>query len=422
MSENNTTLNDTTELKVAEFPREKNSLDMINFLRVVATMFVFLLHGLGRIEGIDGTSKLSFLGHLPAWAGVWILFFISGYLMEKGFQSNKYVVFSGGWKQSIIQLFKFCAKRFLRIAPAYYIYIILFEVFRGDTMLFSSPVELLRIFTFTFNGYLSTEGLGHLWYISTAMWLYVLAPFFDYVIRKIKWTWLLALLFFAVAVCGFGFRWGLYGRFDSDYRQWYKLVYTFLPTNIDLFLCGMLLNAIVNKTSGIKFNRWLILTLKVASVLAFIALTIYNCYIYAYVDCKPMDAVFLRYLAIYRYVLPTFWLLSASFMLFAFDREKVNRSRVSLKAIVHNPLRLIDAFAPYTYEFYIFHVMVFVCLDNGFKLSETYVNMHPVARYFIFFICSFLLTLLIAWLYHKMIGALKFGKKKNPPQLPVENK
>lgn len=417
MSEINSTLNDIPELQTAELPRERNTPDMINFLRVAATMFVFLLHGLGRIDGIDGTSKLSFLGHFPAWAGVWILFFISGYLMEKGFLSKKYVVFSGGWKQSIMQLLKFCGKRFLRIAPAYYLYILLFEVLRADALLFSSPLTLLKLLTFSYNGFDGAAGIGHLWYISTAMWLYVLAPFLDFVIGKIKWTWLLVALFCAVAGCGFGLRWGLYGRFGSDHYLWYTYVYTLVPANIDLFLCGMLACALISKLSVIKFNKWLSIILKVVSVSAFISLTIYNCYIYSYIDCKPMDDVFLRYLTIYRYVLPTFWLLSAALILLAFDRERAVRSKVTLKVVARNPLRLIDAFAPYTYEFYIFHIMVFAHLDNCFRQSQTYVEMPAAARYFIFFICSFLLTLLIAVLYHKMLGAFRFNIKKKPQSL-----
>ena len=55
---------------------EKNSPDVLNFLRVAATMFVFLLHGRSYVEDVDGGYWLfAMITNFPAWAGVWILFF-----------------------------------------------------------------------------------------------------------------------------------------------------------------------------------------------------------------------------------------------------------------------------------------------------------------------------------------------------------
>ena len=63
---------------------ENNSIDMLNFLRVAATVFVFVLHGRSYVEGVDnGFWLFAMLTNFPAWAGVWILFFLSGYLLQK---------------------------------------------------------------------------------------------------------------------------------------------------------------------------------------------------------------------------------------------------------------------------------------------------------------------------------------------------
>ena len=108
-----------------DLQKERNSVDMLNFLRVIATMFVFLLHGRSYVGGVsDGPEFFAMITNFPAWAGVWILFFLSGYLIQKGFVSGKYQIFNKKLL-SIKELFKFYLKRFLRIAPAYYLYIFL---------------------------------------------------------------------------------------------------------------------------------------------------------------------------------------------------------------------------------------------------------------------------------------------------------
>ena len=98
-------------------PKEKNSVDALNFLRVAATMFVFLLHGRSYVAGIDdGVGIFTMFTNMPAWAGVWILFFLSGYLLQKGFLKNRYPVFEGG-KLRTRELFGFYLKRFLLRRP-----------------------------------------------------------------------------------------------------------------------------------------------------------------------------------------------------------------------------------------------------------------------------------------------------------------
>lgn len=50
------------------------NFDIANVLRVMATLFVFVLHGRSNISGIQDVPFLSFITSLPAWAGVWIFF------------------------------------------------------------------------------------------------------------------------------------------------------------------------------------------------------------------------------------------------------------------------------------------------------------------------------------------------------------
>ena len=181
---------------------ERNSVDILNVLRVVATMFVFFLHGRSYIDGVDdGHWLFAMITNFPAWAGVWILFFLSGYLLCKGFFKNRYPIFEDG-KVRPKKLFEFYLRRFLKIAPAYYIYLLLFVVIQANEYFVSSPLTALKLFTFTFNGVGGISGIGHLWYISLAMWFYVFAPFFYQIISKMKTTRGLVIAFSLTVALG----------------------------------------------------------------------------------------------------------------------------------------------------------------------------------------------------------------------------
>ena len=377
-------------------PKEKNSVDALNFLRVAATMFVFLLHGRSYVAGIDdGVGIFTMFTNMPAWAGVWILFFLSGYLLQKGFLKNRYPVFEGG-KLRTRELFGFYLKRFLKIAPAYYIYILLFLVIRGSTYFFTSPLTALRILTFTFNGNGGISGVGHLWYISVAMWLYVLAPFFYYIIEKFKSTKALSLAFVLTVILGFALRNGLW---FTD-LAWYTYNYTFLPCNIDLFFGGMLACSLTERIASgreIDVKR----AYKLLASLLFAAVVIINCYVY-----------WQEIYYVYQYLLPTAYILSCSFLLWCFDSGKAKREKPTWNAIKRNPLRLIDRFSPITYAFYIFHICAFQFIENALLLWSGYAELSLYARYAIFMGGSFAVSLLIGVLFTKMIAVFGSTTKK----------
>lgn len=380
-----------------DISKEKNSIDTLNLLRVVATMFVFLLHGRSYIEGInDGFWLFTMFSNMPAWAGVWILFFLSGYLLQKGFLKNRYPVFEDG-KLRPRELFNFYLKRFLKIAPAYYIYILLFLIIKVNTYFITSPLEALKIITFTFNGDGSISGLGHLWYISVAMWLYVLAPFFYYIIDKIKSTKALSLSFAIVVIFGFALRNGLW---FTD-LSWYTFNYTFLPCNIDLFFGGMLACSLTERIANTK-EAGVKQIYRILASFLFVATVLVNCYVYW------QDIYY-----IYQYILPTVYILSCSFLLWAFDSAKTKREKPTWSAIRRNPLRLIDRFSPITYAFYIFHICAFKFMEEALTLWSEYASLSVYSRYAIFLGGSFLISLLLGVLFTKMISVFGNTKKKN---------
>ena len=376
--------------------REKNSPDALNILRVAATMFVFLLHGRSYVAGIDdGFWLFTMFSNMPAWAGVWILFFLSGYLLQKGFLKNRYPVFESG-RLKPKALFGFYLKRFLKIAPAYYIYLLLFVVISGNDYFFSSPETALKILTFTFNGNGGISGVGHLWYISVAMWLYVLAPFLYYITDKIKRTGSLAAAFAITVILGFALRNALW---YTD-LSWYTYNYTFLPCNIDIFFGGMLACSLTDRIAK-KEDLNIKLPLKIISALLFAAVVVLNCYVY----WKEIYRV-------YQYLLPSAYILSGSFLLWCFDTDQRRREKPTWSAVKRNPLRLIDRFSPITYAFYIFHICAFRYVENVLLLFAGYAELSLYLRYTIFMGASFAISLLLGVLFTKMIAVFGSIKKK----------
>lgn len=383
--------------KSQDLPRlEHNSVDSLNFLRVAATMFVFILHGRSYVEGVDdGHWLFAMLTNFPAWAGVWILFFLSGYLLCKGFVKNRYPVFEGG-KIRPKELWGFYVKRFMKIAPAYYVYMLLFVVIRADDYFFSDPLTALKLFTFSFNGNGGISGIGHLWYLSLAMWFYVFAPFFYWVIDKIKTKGGLVAVLSLTVILGAALRSVTY---FTD-LAWYEYTYTFLPCNIDLFFGGMLACALTEKIK--ESNQSKNTLLKIASGTLFGAIFLFNTYVY-----------WKEIYWIYQYVLPTAYLLGCAFMLCSFDSENKKRTKPTWDQIKKNPLRLIDRFSAETYTFYIFHIVAFHYITSVLSLWEGFEGLSVYARYAIFMSASFVVSLVMGVLFYKMISA--FGAKKKAP-------
>ena len=382
---------------------------MLNFLRVIATMFVFLLHGRSYVGGVsDGPEFFAMITNFPAWAGVWILFFLSGYLIQKGFVSGKYQIFNKKLS-SIKELFKFYLKRFLRIAPAYYLYIFLFLMLRGEVYFSEAPEIAKAILTFTYNGKEGISGLTHLWYVSTAMWLYVFAPLFSFLISKLKKTWLYSVAFALVAVGGRLCRESLNFAIENEMPikegaeeliNWYEHVYTALPMNFDFFICGMLMCSITYNLRD-KIPSWISWGLKAAALIDFLRLAYYNCNIYRAEDYYT-----------YRYVLPTAYIIACASIVIAYDTSTRKRAKPTWLAVLKNPLRLIDKFSPYTYVFYIFHMMSFHLVRNNLLLWEPYAEMDVCDRYILFFCISFTATLIVSVLFTKMIDGLFKRKSK----------
>ena len=124
------------------------SCDVTNLLHVLATMFVFVLHGRGFIEGISESRFWDIVTTLPAWAGVWIFLFLSGYTIGLGLFKGRYPILTEEGKLSPRGLGRFYLGRLLKLAPLYYAYCFFWELLCGNHFLVSNPKFLLQVLTF----------------------------------------------------------------------------------------------------------------------------------------------------------------------------------------------------------------------------------------------------------------------------------
>lgn len=71
----------------------------INMLKVAAMILVYFCHCYivcNHTFGFEFENNWQMLLKTPAWAGVWIFVFVSGYLAENGFAKGKYNLISCG--------------------------------------------------------------------------------------------------------------------------------------------------------------------------------------------------------------------------------------------------------------------------------------------------------------------------------------
>lgn len=346
-----------------------------NVLRVLATMFVFLLHG--KIFAVDGNMlppAFHIATQFPAWAGVWIFVLLSGYGIGCAFFSGRYKLEDMSGKYSLKLHIKFYWDRFFKLIPIYYIYLLFFEVLNGQHFFFSDKRTFLECLFFVFNGNGGINGMGHLWYVSVAMQLYFLMPFMYMLLKKIQDKKIpLIITLVVLLILGIVERHVL----DANDYNWYKYIYTNCFCNLDLCAAGMIC-ACLKTRHPVKF-KFKKTALFVAWAL-FIALVIYNLNVYAADTEEGYD--------IYQFVLPTFYGLFCSLILIfsGYGPAKFRTSPVA---------KVINSFSGLSYAFYIFHIACFMYVEI-IQQNSTYAGFTEVGKYFTFLIISFVLTIVCA--------------------------
>lgn len=248
----------------------------------------------------------------------------------------------------------------------------------------------MKMLTFMFNGNGGINGLGHLWYVSLAMQLYLVMPFLYIFISFLKKKKIPLMTTYSIAVVA-----GLCIRvavINHGY-SWYTWCYTFFPTNIDLVLVGMLI-AEMRTSYSVQLKRPTLCKWFAAAL--FIGLTLYNCFIYK----GATDAQ----LKVYRCILPSVYAVTCGLLLLLSGNGATLKKNSLLR-------RGINWFSGHTYAFYIFHMAVFCYLKETMIQKPWFVEAGVAKQYITFFLASFIITLILAipfdWIGKKFVKMYK---------------
>lgn len=149
--------------------------DRLNLLRIYAFLMIFLLHSkiFIPVEWYENVS-VSWILFTPAWAGVWIFFILSGYGIGYGFYSEKYKLTPTG----IIQYYY---SRLIKVIPIYWLCIFIITIFLKPEYLLiekNTICKMLKLLLFNYQAEFDTIEYGLMWYMTTLMRLYLVAPLF----------------------------------------------------------------------------------------------------------------------------------------------------------------------------------------------------------------------------------------------------
>ena len=322
--------------------------------------------------------------------GVWLFLILSGYGIGTGFFQRKYLLTGQDGKIQIKRIIQFYIGRLIKIAPFYYLYCILFEVFSGQCFFWQNPGIGIQMLTFTFNGNGGINGLGHLWYLSTAMQLYVFMPLIYIGIEFLcKTGKAVAGLSIAVIISGMALRVVLY----QAGIDWYSLIYTNCLVNLDLVAAGMLAaKAVCNGITSVKEH--VKRRIKIAGTVVFFGIILYNCYIYA---MGTENGFF-----VYRCVLPSVYIVICMLLL-SVSTDRKNRTEAgTLQKAETIFADIIRWFSRCSFVFYVFHISVLDYLSKSLATTEWFLNMHPNRQYFLFFAVALVILLPLSEVFTRL--------------------
>lgn len=365
------------------------SVHPLNIYRTVSVMIVFMLHTsiFSASLGFAYDESTWFL-ETPAWAGVWLFLLLSGYLIGKGFLSGRY---KEDGKYTVKSIFRFYISRIVKVAIPTWTFSFLSIILLEPGFFVANKGVIFQIITFRYYNNPGSSIIGATWYVSTLMWLYLLAPFFCMLVEmflgeiKKRRNIVIGVVFLAVAILGMLLRLFLYKK-GVD---WSSMVYVPYYCNIDIYICGILINLfdIKGKDNG-KNRVW-----GIAAFVLLIAALIANIRIY-YLGGD--------YLFYYQYIFPTIYILVGGFYLMVWGGKSIS-PKITLKAIVRNPLRLIDGFADISFEFYLVHSMVLNSICT-YTVATT-----PFRSHMLLMVCAFFISVLLSVLMHRAFQKRKVG-------------
>ncbi len=390
--------------------RSSNRVDALLALRAFACLMVVVIHCTPPRDTIQlYHTDFSWLFFSHGLVAVWIFFCLSGYLMGKAFYSDRYELSCKG-------VLNFWRNRALRILPLYSFNILLLSIFVFPEIFKAENLSLLlRLFTFTYQPYLSQQPLQFnavLWSLSTEVQFYLIVPFVyaflrNRIVNQRTGYAVLSVIILAV----FSFKlliWlALKKQITSSMYYAFKYWYAPLATNLDVFLIGLLMNPIIRcarqsslqKRCDKRFNLKVPTYLKsshayqIGAVILMILLyllTAHHFYAQELWGLPSRPAGFRTTATIF--ILQPVTALVTAFFIFAFELggSDIPRQNLSAASLLQNPLRILEFFGNLSYGVYLWHSPVVL------KITPIFTAPVKVESFYLRIIATLSLSLILA--------------------------
>jgi peptidoglycan/LPS O-acetylase OafA/YrhL len=412
----------TQSLVVSPPTATDNHLDGLLALRGLACLMVVIAHcNPPKAFLVYHTFDLSWLLFSAGGVAVRIFFCLSGYLMGKAFYTRRYAIDRSG-------ILNFWRNRALRVFPLYYFSLIVtgFWVYPELSKL-ENWGYLLQIITFTYDQTLPIAFNGALWTLSTEVQFYFFVPFiFRYLQNRLRdktQVWHLAL---GLILGSFVLRWILWSIVQANFQPpedaiaFVRYIYVPLWMNLDVFLCGFLLNfcRIKNKhlsSRNSTLGKWLSksrtndrFNLKLFSIILLLLLYLATAYLKYY---SP---------DILGLISPTLTLLTTCVFIYAFEKRieaqnvGIRHRKLSLHACRDNPWRILEVLGVLSYGIYIWHLPILA------KIQPILISDIPIYAYFYRFSATLLLSTLVAAITYYSIEVPTANLKKLKQHSQIE--
>jgi len=220
--------------------------DPLLALRGVACLLIVVAHCRSQMGSVLlGTLDVSWLFINRGAPFVWVFFCLSGYLVGKVFYCHRYRVNRAG-------IIRFWCNRALRIAPLYYFVVLVTLPIYPHLLTAQYRETLIRLLTFTYHPYATADVAFYnapLWAVSTEVNFYLVAPLIYFAANR----WLNSqkrLLMAYLSIFLGVFLWKAiafytYGETINQIQHYYQQIYAPLWSNLDVFLCGFLVNPLI---------------------------------------------------------------------------------------------------------------------------------------------------------------------------------
>lgn len=402
---------------ISPSPPKSNCIDALLVLRAFACLMVVVIHcspprNSILFHGVD----FSWLTFSHGMVAVWIFFCLSGYLIGKAFYSGRY---DWNWEGVL----NFWRNRALRILPLYSFNVLLLSIFvYPEVLKLENWGILLRIFTFTYQGYLSSQPLsfnGVIWSLSTEVQFYLLVPFLyailkRYALKRNHVCLIVALILLAVfslkLVIWIILRQEITDKMEYGVRYWY----TPLATNLDIFLVGFLMNPLLrtwqqsketHHTSFFRATQSKVLTFRLHKLLAItliVLLYLFTAHHFYYQELWSITPE--RIVKGFRttttiFILPPLTALVTAYFIFSFEvnAPSTPRPKLSPDSILQNPYRLIEVFGHLSYGVYLWHAPIMQ------KIFPLFTSAIPIEAFYLRLQATLLLSLILATVTYYVI-------------------